>query len=54
MLAEVGLLSNEDLSPIQQELKNIFKVIEMIIFLSLMKVKTYIVEIEFRLTEKTW
>lgn len=52
MLAEVGLLSNEDLSPIQQELKNIFKAIENDNFSIADESEDIHSEIEFRLTEK--
>lgn len=52
MLAEIGLLSKEELSPIQQELKNIFKNIENGFFLISKDSEDIHSEIEFRLTQK--
>jgi len=52
MLAEVGLLSNEDLSPIQQALKNIFNDIENRNFSISDDSEDIHSEIEFRLTQK--
>ena len=52
MLAEVGLLSNEDLSPIQQALKNIFNDIENGNFSISDDSEDIHSEIEFRLTQK--
>ena len=52
MLAEVGLLSKEDLSPIQQELKNIYKEIENGNFTIADESEDIHSEIEFRLTKK--
>jgi len=52
MLAEVGLLSKEDLSPIQEELKNIFKKIENENFFIADESEDIHSEVEFRLTQK--
>ena len=52
MLAEVGLLSTEELIPIQQELKNIYKEIESGNFSIADESEDIHSEIEFRLTKK--
>ncbi len=52
MLAEVGLLSKEDLSPIQQELKIIYKEIKNENFIIADESEDIHSEIEFRLTKK--
>jgi len=52
MLAEVGLLSKEDLSPIQEELKNIFEKIENGNFFIADESEDIHSEVEFRLTQK--
>ena len=52
MLAEVGLLSKEDLSPIQEELKNILKKIENGNFFIADESEDIHSEVEFRLTQK--
>jgi argininosuccinate lyase len=52
MLAQTGLLSKEELTPIQKELKNIYKEIEKGIFSIAADQEDIHSEIEFRLTEK--